>query len=53
MIVVALSPASLLEECICEYYDSDKYRKELGEILAKSQELCAAIDDMYDREELA
>ena len=45
--------ASLLEECICEYYDSDKYRKELGEILAKSQELCAAIDDMYDREDHA
>ena len=48
-----LKAASLLEECIREYYDSDKYRKELGEILAKSQELCAAIDDMYDREDHA
>lgn len=44
-----LKCSSHLETCICEYYDSDKYRNELGEILARNQEICAAIDDMYDK----
>ncbi|SFS31579.1 hypothetical protein SAMN02910357_00043 [Succinivibrio dextrinosolvens] len=44
-----LKCSSLLETCICEYYDSDKYRNDLGEILARNQEICAAIDDMYDK----
>ena len=39
----------MLKDCICDYYDSDKYGNDLEATLVGNQDICDAIDEMYER----
>ena len=39
----------MLKDCICDYYDSDEYGNDLEATLVGNQDICDAIDEMYER----